>query len=72
MFTLYQIVKRRVPENVPERAFAFEAVSAPEQYCFAQLLKVERFVSGRFSKRFESSPNTFIGTKHATEPRIGK
>ena len=41
MFTLYRIVKRSVAESVPDRASvhtrnaAFEAVSAPEQYCSA-------------------------------------
>ena len=71
MFTLYRIVKRSVAESVPDRASvhtrnaAFEAVSAPEQYCSAPLLKVERSVS-------ESSLNTFIGAEIATEPRIGK
>ena len=71
-------MKWRVAERVPDRASihtrnaAFEAVSAPEQYCFALLLKVERSVSDRFSKRSESSLNTFIGTETATEPRFGK
>ena len=43
MFTLYRIVKRSVAESVPDRASfhtrtaAFEAVSAPEQYCSAPL-----------------------------------
>ena len=41
MFTLYRVVKRSVAERVPDRASvhtrnaAFEAVSAPEQYCSA-------------------------------------
>ena len=78
MFTLYQIVKRSATEGVLDRASvhtrnaAFEAVSAPEQYCSAPLLKVERSVSDRFLKRFESSVNTFIGAEIATEPRIRK
>ena len=78
MFTLYRIVKRSVTESVPDRASvhtrnaAFEAVSAPEQYCSAPLLKVERSVSDRFLKRSESSVNTFIGAEIATEPRFGK
>ena len=78
MFTLYRIVKRSVTESVPDRASvhiryaAFEAVSAPEQYCSAPLLKVERSVSDRFLRRSESSLNTFIGAEIATEPRIGK
>ena len=61
MFTLYRIVKRSVSESVPDRASvhsrtaAFEAVSAPEQYCSAPLLKVERSVSDRFLRRSESS-----------------
>ena len=73
MFTLYWIVKRSVTESVPDRASvhtrnaAFEAVSAPEQYCFAPLLK-----AGRFLKQSESSVNTFIGAEIATEPRFGK
>ena len=57
---------------VHTRNAAFEAVSAPEQYCSAPLLKVERSVSDRFLRRSESSLNTFIGAKIATEPRIGK
>ena len=78
MFTLYRIVKRSVAESVPDRASvhtrnaAFEAVSAPEQYCSAPLLKVERSVSDRVLRRSESSLNTFIGAEIATEPRIGK
>ena len=78
MFTLCRIVKRSVTESVPDRASvhtrnaAFEAVSAPEQYCSAPLLKVERSVSDRFLKRSESSVNTFIGAEIATEPRFGK
>ena len=48
IFTLYQIVKRSVAESVPDRTSvhtrnaAFEAVSAPEQYCSPPLLKVDR------------------------------
>ena len=78
MFTLYRIVKRSVTESVLDGASfhsssaAFEAVSAPEQYCSAPLLKVERSVSDRFLKRSESSVNTFIGAEIATEPRFGK
>ena len=78
MFTLYRIVKRSDAESVPDRASvhtknaAFEAVSAPEQYCSAPLLKVERSVSDRFLKRSESSLNTFIGSEIATEPCCGK
>ena len=78
MFTLYQIVKRSDAESVPDRASvhtrnaAFEAVSAPEQYCSTPLLKVERSVSDRFLKRSESSLNTSIGAEIATEPRFGK
>ena len=78
MFTLYRIVKRSVAESVPDRASvhtrtaAFEAVSAPEQYCSAPLLKVERSVSDRFLRRSESSLNTFIGAEIATEPRFDK
>ena len=78
MFTLYWMVKRSVSESVPDRASvhtrnaAFEAVSAPEQYCSSPLLKVERSVSDRFLKRSESSLNTFIGAEIASEPRFGK
>ena len=65
-------------ESAPDRASVhtrnavFEAVSAPEQYCSAPLLKVERSVSDRFLKRSESSLNTFIGAEIATEPGLGK
>ena len=78
MFTLYRTVKRSVTESVLDGASVhtknagFEAVSAPEQYCSAPLLKVERSVSNRFLKRSESSVNTFIGAEIATEPRFGK
>ena len=78
MFTLYRIVKRSVTESVPHRASvharnaASEAVSAPEQYCSAPLLKVEHSVSDRFLQRSESSLNTFIGAEIATAPRFGK
>ena len=78
MFPLCQIVKQSVAESVPDRASvhtrnaAFEAVSAPEQYCSVPLLKVERSVSDKFLKRSESSLNTFIGAEIATEPRFGK
>ena len=78
MFTLYRIVKRSVAESVLERASvhtrnaAFEAFSAPEQYCSAPLLNVERSVSDRFLQRSESSVNTFIRAEIATEPRFGK
>ena len=54
------------------RNTAFESVAAPEQYCAAPLLKVERPISDRFLKRSVSSLNTFIGAEIATEPRIGK
>ena len=78
MFTLYRTVKRSDAEGVLDRASvhtriaAFEAVSAPEHYCSAPLLKVERSVTDRFFKRSESSLNTFIGAEIATEPRLGK
>ena len=68
MFTLYRIVNRSVAESVPDRASvhtrnaAFEAVSAPEQYCSAPLFKVERSVSDRFLRRSESRLNISIGT----------
>ena len=71
-------MKRSATESVLDRASvhtrnaAFEAGSAPEQYCSAPLLKVERSVSDRFLKRSESSVNTFIGAEIATEPRFGK
>ena len=69
MFTLYRIVKWSVAESVLDRASvhtrnaAFEAFSAPEQYCSAPLLKVERSVLDRFLQRSESSLNTFIGAE---------
>ena len=78
MFILYGIVKRSVAESVPDMASVytrnavFELVSAPEQYCSAPLLKVERSVSDRFLKQSESSLNTFIGAEIAKEPRFGK
>ena len=78
MFTLYRIVKRSDAESVPDRASvqtknaAFEAVSVPEQYCSAPLLKVELSVSDRFFKQSESGLITFIGAEIATEPRFGK
>ena len=71
-------MKRSVAESVPDRASvhtrntAFEAVSAPEQYCCAPLLKVKRSVSDRFLERSESSLNTFIGAEIANESRFGK
>ena len=71
-------MKRNVIESVMDRASvhtrnaAFEAVSAPEQYCSAPLLKVERSLSDRFLKRSESSVNTLIGAEIATEPRFEK
>ena len=71
-------MKRSVTKSVPDRVSvhtrnaAFEAVSAPEQYCSAPLLKVECSVSDRFLTRSESSVNTFIGAEIATEPRFGK
>ena len=64
--------------DAPDRASvhttnaAFEAVSAPEQNCSPSLLKVERSLLDTFLKRSESSLNTFIGAKYATEPRTGK
>ena len=58
--------------SVHTRNIAFEAVSAPEQYCSAPLLKVERSVSDRFLKRSKSSLNNYIGAEIATEPRFGK
>ena len=55
--------RRKCRDSVHSRNAAFEAVSAPEQYCSAPLLKVERS---------ESSLNTFVGAEIATDPRIGK
>ena len=78
VFTLYRRVKQSFAESVPDRASvhtrnaAFKAVSSPEQYCSAPLLKVEHSLSDRFSKGSGSSLNTFIGAEIATEPRIGK
>ena len=54
------------------RNAAFEAVSVPEQYCSALVLKVEHSVSDRFLTRSESSLKTFIGAEIATESRFGK
>ena len=60
VFTLCRIVKWSVAESVPDRASlhtrnaALEAVSAPEQSCFSQLLKVGSSVSDRFLKRSDS------------------
>ena len=57
MFKLYGLVKRSVAESSPDRVSvhtrnaAFEAVSAPEQYCSAPLLKIELSISDRFLKR---------------------
>ena len=71
-------MKRSVAESVPDKASvhtrnaALEAFSAPEQYCSAPLLKVERSVSDRFLKRSESSLKTFIRAELATKPRFGK
>ena len=78
MFTPYRIVKRSVAESVPDRAAvhtrnaAFEAVSAPEQYCSAPLLKMERSISDRFLKWSELSLKTFIGAEIAMEPGFGE
>ena len=71
-------MKRSVAESVPNRASdhtrnaAFEAVSAPYQYCSGPLLKVERSVLDKVLKRSESSLNTSVGAEIATEPRFGK
>ena len=78
MFTLYRIVSQSVAGSVLDRASvhtrnaAFEAVSAPEQYCSAPLFKVEHSVSDRFLRRSELSLNTSIGAEIAPEPHIGK
>ena len=78
MFTLYRLVKWSAAEIVPDRASvhtrntAFEAVSAPEQYCSVPLLKLERSVSDKFLKRSESSRNTSIRAEIAMEPPFGK
>ena len=78
MFTLYLIVKQSIAESVLDRTSAhsrnaaFEAFFALEQYCSAPLLKVECSISDRFLKPSESSLNTFIRAKIATEPRFGK
>ena len=45
--------------SVHSRNATSEAVAAPEQYCSAPLLKVERSISDRFLKQSESSLNTF-------------
>ena len=73
-----QLVKQSVAESVPDRTSvhtrntAFKLVSAPEQYCSAPPLKVERSVSDRFLKRSELNLNTSIRAEIATEPRFGK
>ena len=52
MFTLYRTVKRSVAESLPDRDSvhtrnaAFEAVSAPEKYCSAPLLKGVKRIYG--------------------------
>ena len=77
LFTLYQTVKQRVAKGVPNRDSvhirnaAFEAVSAPQENCSPPLQKVEYSMLDRFMKRCESRLNTFMGAKHAAEPRIG-
>ena len=59
-------MKWSVAESVPDRVsvhtgkIAFEAVSAPEQYCSIPLLKVESSVSNKFLKWSESGLNNFI------------
>ena len=78
MFTLYRMVKWSIAESVPDRTSvhtrnaAFEAVSAPEQYCSAPRLKMERSVSDRFLKQYESNLNPLLGAEIATLPRFGK
>ena len=70
-------MKRSVAESLPGRTSvhtsnaSFKVVSAPEQYCSAPLVKVERSLSDRYLKLFDSSLN-IIGAKIATEPRIDK
>ena len=66
-----QSVAENVPDRtpVPTRNSAFEAVSAPGQTCSAPLL---RSPANWFLKQSESSQNTFIRAKHATEPPVGK
>ena len=61
-------MKRSVADSVPDRASSVYTRNA----AFAPLLKVERSVSDRFLKRFESSLNTFIGAEITTELRFGK
>ena len=62
-------MKKSIAESVPDRVSvhtrntAFEAVSTPEQYCSAPLIKVEHSILDRFLKRSESSLNTFIGAE---------
>ena len=62
-------MKRSIAESVPDRASvhtrdaAFEAVSAPEQYCSAPLLKMGHSVSDGFLKRSGSSLNSLSERK---------
>ena len=72
MFTLYRKVKWSVAESVPDRACVHTVNAAPEQYCSAPLLKVERSLSDMFLKLCESSLNTSIGAEIATELRFRK
>ena len=76
VFTLYQIVKQSIAENVLDivsvhtKNAAFKAVAALEQYCSTSLLKVKRSVLDRFLKWSESSLNTCIRAEIATEPLL--
>ena len=78
MFTPCRIVEPSFADGVLNRACVhtrnatFQAFSAPEQYCSAPLLKVERSVSDRFLNRSESNLNTFIAAEIETETRFGK
>ena len=82
VFTIYQIVNGALQKvyqigllsraPVHTRNIALEVVSVPEQNFSAPLLKVERFVSDRLSKRSESRLNTLLGAEVATESCTGK
>ena len=75
MFTLYQIVKRRVAESVPDRAAVHTGNAAFQaSFCSGTVLLCSAVESGTFriGQVFESNLNTFIGAEIATEPRFGK
>ena len=78
MFTLYRTVKQNVAKCVSNRVpvhngnASSRTIFVPEQDCSAALLKVERIVSDRFSKRSGPSLNTFVGAKITTGLLFGE